>query len=95
MSITLPPELFQNISIEDVDIGLVFTMFNTSVLFPVFYISQLFPEATNTDSFAVDSSIVGATIAGYSINDLAENASVLMGIRLGNPVSWSLACKCV
>ncbi len=89
-SISLPPELFKNISTE-MELGLVFTMFESSALFPISNISRLFPEANNTDSFAVASSVIGTTVAGHSVTNLTENSTVQMGIRLENSVSWQHA----
>ena len=87
MSISLSPELFQALLTNDSNIGLILTMYSSSVLFPAANISQLFPAADDTSAFAIDSSVVGASIAGFDTSDLPENVTITMGIRFADPVS--------
>ena len=89
VAISLSPELFQLLLTDDSNIGLVFTMYSSSVLFPPADISQLFPEAEDTSTFTIGSSVVGLTVAGYDITDIPDNVTVSMGIRFADPVSQS------
>lgn len=67
-SISLPPELFA--TLPDSNLGLVFTMFNTSVLYPL---------ANETrETFAVASTVVGATVAGHTVTGLSTNVSIVL-----------------
>ena len=67
-SVSLPPDLFANLS--DNNLGLVFTTFNTSVLYPL---------ANETrETFAVASSVVGATVAGHTVTGLTTNVTIVL-----------------
>jgi len=67
-SISLPPDLFT--TLLDRNLGLVFTMFNTSVLYPL---------ANETrETFAVASSVVGATVAGHTVTGLTTNVTIVL-----------------
>jgi len=67
-SISLPPDLFT--TLLDSNLGLVFTMFNTSVLYPL---------ANETrETFAVASSVVGATVAGHTVTGLTTNVTIVL-----------------
>jgi len=67
-SISLPPGLFS--TLPDGNLGLVFTMFNTSVLYPL---------ANETrETFAVASSVVGATVAGHTVTGLTTNVTIVL-----------------
>ena len=67
-SIILPQELFGSLSNDT--FGLVFTMFNTSVLYP---------QANETrQTFAVASSVVGATVAGHIVRGLSTNVTIVL-----------------
>ena len=75
-SIILPPELFGSLSNDT--FGLVFTMFNTSVLYP---------QANETrQTFAVASSVVGATVAGHIVRGLSTNVTIVL--KLMESVSY-------
>lgn len=87
VSISLSPELFQMLLTNDSSVGLVFTMYSSSVLFPPADISQLFPEADDASTFTIGSSVVGVSIAGYDTTELPENFTISMGIRYDDPVS--------
>ena len=67
-SISLPPDLFANLS--DNNLGLVFTMFNTSVLYPL--------ANEMRETFSVASSVVGATVAGHIVTGLTTNVSIVL-----------------
>ena len=69
-SIQLPAQLFASLSDSDGSLGLVFTMFNTSVLYPL---------ANETrETFAVASSVVGATVAGRTVRGLSSNVTIVL-----------------
>ena len=75
-SIILPRELFGSLSNDT--FGLVFTMFNTSVLYP---------QANETrQTFAVASSVVGATVAGHIVRGLSTNVTIVL--KLMESVSY-------
>ena len=70
-SISLPAQLFATLS--DSNLGLVFTMFNTSVLYPL---------ANETrETFAVASSVVGATVAGHIVRGLSSNVTIVLKLN--------------
>ena len=75
-SIILPPELFGSLSNDT--FGLVFTMFNTSVLYP--------QANENRQTFAVASSVVGATVAGHIVRGLSTNVTIVL--KLMESVSY-------
>ena len=74
-SILLPSELF--VELSDTNTGLVFTLFESSVLFPLF--NEMRP------TFAVASTVVGATIAGQDTSNLPRNVTIVL--RLADSVS--------
>ena len=75
ISISLPPSLFQQLSNDS--FTLLFSMFESSVLLP---------QANESRStFAVASTVVGATVANHDIAGLDDNITVTL--RLGYPVS--------
>jgi len=84
-SISLPPDLFANLS--DNNLGLVFTMFNTSVLYPL---------ANETrETFAVASSVVGATVAEHIVTGLSTNVSIVLKLTESVSIIHSVhVCIC-
>jgi len=67
-SISLPPDHFAILS--DNNLVLVFTMFNTSVLYPL---------ANETrETFAVASIVIGATVAGHIVTGLTTNVTIVL-----------------
>ena len=72
-SIVLPRELFRSLSNDT--FGLVFIMFNTSVLYP---------QVNETrETFAVASSVVGATVAGHVVRGLSTNVTIVLKLMEG------------
>ena len=76
VSISLPPSVFQELNTSE--IGLVFTMYNSSVMFP--------SANTTAGPFRVASTVVGATVAGYTFHNLSDNVTIVL--RLHESVSW-------
>ena len=79
-SITLPQSLFKSLNLSnDTEIGVLFGAYKSSILFPQ-------ANQTNID-FAVDSTLVSATIIGFEdhIIDLEEDVSIML--RLHSEVS--------
>ena len=70
VSITLPPDLFESFNSTDPDIAVVFEMYNSSLLFPL---------ANETrESYAVGSTVVGATVVDQSISNLTTNVTIVL-----------------
>ena len=73
-SVSIPPEAFQQLNISGDDVDIVFTLFNTSVLFP------LANEIKST--FGVASSVISATIIGYDTTDLIANITFIAELEI-------------
>ena len=78
--ISFPPSLFQLLPENDT-FTLLFTIFNSSVLLPQA------PDSTRNESIRVASYVIGATLLDYEIENLSNNSSISITLRLENSVS--------
>ena len=71
-SITLPREVFTDIN--DSDVGLLFSIYLTSVLFPV-------ADGSREDGFVVGSLVLGASLAERYITSLTEPVNITLELN--------------
>lgn len=96
VSITLPPNLFNQSSANDSEISILFGMYTSSVLFPLPEDSMLFTDANETyDTFAVASTLVSATIVGFenrTFSDMGVEFEVTIVLKLDSEVLKHVIC---
>ena len=68
-SIFIPPDFFQQLNISEEYVDIIFTMFNSSVLFPL---------ANETrPTFSVASTVIYATVVGYDTTAITSNVTFI------------------
>ena len=75
-SISLPTDVFINAAKDET--GIVFTYYNTSVLFPLRIVDQKVSE--NSTYKAIGSPVIAANVAGQNITNLKEPITITLYI---------------
>ncbi len=90
LSITLPPNIFQNLTAAD-DISVVFNTYDSSTVFPISNETQYrlanISDPELVGQFQVASSLVSATVIGYDVLNLPNNTKVTIILKLQSNVS--------
>ncbi len=96
LSITLPPNLFNNLGdtsglLPGDDISILFNTYDSSTVFPISNETQYrlanISDPELVGQFQVASSLVSATVIGYDVLNLPNNTKVTIILKLQSNVS--------